>query len=583
MANLLKMALIEAIQSLHQRGWSQRRIARELGIDRQTVARYVPRPAAGAKPAIAPPGSAGAAASSKPAIAPPGSAAAAEEAAGASGGPGGACGVPAGAMGRGVVPCSRNPSPPGPPDVAVLGVQAQGEIQEGAEVGAGQATPARGRPSLCEPWRRVIEAKLAQELSAQRIYQDLVGEHGYSGSYYSVRRFVGKLNPTMVWPVRRLECAPGEQAQVDFGTGAWIRPAQGKRRRSHVFRIVLSHSRKGYSEAVLRQTTETFLRCLENAFWHFGGVPRVLVLDNLKAAVEQADWFDPELNPKFASFCAHYGMAAWPTRPRRPEHKGKVERGVGYVQDNGLKGREFACLEEENRHLADWEASVADTRIHGTTKQQVGQHFVAVERPALSALPLTRFPFFHEGQRTVNRDGHIEVERAYYSLPPEYLGRRVWVRWDGRLVRIFTARMEPITTHVQRPAGQFSTQGQHLATEKISVVERGAAYLLQRISRLGPEATGWAEAVLETRGIEGIRVLQGLWSLTRKYDADQIARACAAAHAHACYRLRSVRQLLERPAAPPALLPFLEEHPLIRPLADYERFLHHALQQEKSS
>jgi len=257
-----------------------------------------------------------------------------------------------------------------------------------------------------------------------------------------------------------------------------------------------------------------------------------------------------------------------------------VERGVGYVQDNSLKAREFKSLEEENRHLLTWEATVADRRIHGTTRQQVGKHFEEVERAALQPLPPERFPFFYEGQRTVNRDGHIEVDHAYYSLPPEYLGRRVWVRWDSRLVRIFTAQMQSITVHVKREPGRFSTHRQHIAAEKISVVEHGADYLLTRIRRLGPEATRWAESMMQNRGIEGIRVLQGLWSLTKRYRSEQLAEACAAAHAHACYRLRTVRALAERRADRQTTMSFLEEHPLIRPLADYEQFIHHALQKE---
>src|SRR5262249_48794934 len=150
-----------------------------------------------------------------------------------------------------------------------------------------------------------------RDLSSQRIYQDLVSEHGFAGSYYSVRRFVGRLGPRSELPVRRMECAPADEVQVDFGRGAPVVEADGRRRSPHVFRVVLSHSRKGYSEAVPRQTTEVFLRAIENAFWHFGGVPRRVVLDNLKAAVKQADWFDPELNPKVQAFARHYGTVFW--------------------------------------------------------------------------------------------------------------------------------------------------------------------------------------------------------------------------------------------------------------------------------
>ncbi len=141
-------------------------------------------------------------------------------------------------------------------------------------------------------------------------------------------------------PFRRMEVSPGFEAQVDFGTGAPVVGSDGKRRRTHVLRVVLSHSRKGYSEAVFTQSTDDFIGCLENAFEHFGGVAHTLVVDNLKAAVIKADWFDPKL----AEFCRHYGTIVLPTKPRTPRHKGKVERGVPYVQDNALKGRKFARL-----------------------------------------------------------------------------------------------------------------------------------------------------------------------------------------------------------------------------------------------
>jgi transposase len=141
---------------------------------------------------------------------------------------------------------------------------------------------------------------------------------------------------------------------------------------------VLSHSRKGYSEPTFRQTTDDFLQALENAFAHFGGVPKTLVIDNLKAAVLHADWFDPELTPKVQSFCQHYGTVILPTKPRMPRHKGKTESGIKYVKNNGLKGHQFASLEEQQQHLAHWERTVADTRIHGTTKQQVLKVFEEV-------------------------------------------------------------------------------------------------------------------------------------------------------------------------------------------------------------
>lgn len=274
----------------------------------------------------------------------------------------------------------------------------------GRYVAAGDAEPAKpdhraspGPANACEPFRELILAKLEQGLEGMRIFQDLRDEHQFTASYSSVRRFLQRLRKSRPLPHRQMEVEPGEEAQVDFGTAAPIVDQQGKRRRPWMFRIVLSHSRKGYSEAVWRQTTESFLACLENAFHHFGGAPKRLVIDNLKAAVTRADWYDPELHPKLQSFAAHYGTAILPTRPYTPQHKGKVESGVKYAKNNALRGRTFASLAEQNAFLLEWETNIADTRIHGTTKEQVGKRFEQ-ERAALLPLPADRFPFFHEGR-----------------------------------------------------------------------------------------------------------------------------------------------------------------------------------------
>ncbi len=488
MANHLKMVQQKAIQGLYDRGWSQRRIARELGVNRETVSRYI-RLAAGED--------------SKPAI-------------------------------------------------SIIG--------------------SSGRQSLCEPWRETIVGGLKAGLSAQRIWQDLRDEHSFEGGYQSVQRFVQKFRATTPLPFRRMECEPGQEAQVDFGTGAPVQGPDGKIRRTHVFRIVLSYSRKGYSEAVYRQTTEALIRCLENAFFHFGGVPATLVVDNLKAAVKKADWFDPELHPKIQSFCEHYGTVMLPTKPRTPRHKGKVERGIAYVKDNALKGRSFRSLEEQNRHL-HWESTVADTRLHGTTRRQVKRLFEQEEQGVLGELPVERFPLFQEAERSVHRDAHVEVEKAYYSVPPEYVGWRVWVRWDGRTVRVFDQQWRQIALHVKREPGRFSTQPRHLASEKIASVERGAEALLGKIRRIGPRSARWAEAMLAERGIQGVRVLVGLLSLTRRHPSERIEAACEVAWTHQGWRLRIIRELLKRQAQEQSSFAFMQEHPLIRPLSDYEAWV----------
>lgn len=534
MANFIKMAIVQSILSLHAQGWSGRRIAKTLGIGRGTVSRHLRQQAeADSNRAIAPIDPARVGAASNEAIAPTGS---------------------------------------GPPASSAEPVSATAD------------RPSAGPQSKAARWRDFILGKHAQGLSARRIHQDLVAEQGAEEvSYDSVRRFLKRNGAVRSVPFRRMECEPGQEAQVDFGTGARIPLPHGKYRKTHVLRVVLSHSRKAYSEACFRQTAENFLRVLENAFRHFGGVPRTVVVDNLKAAVLNADWFDPELNPKLQSFARHYGTVILPTKPRTPRHKGKVERGVGYVQDNGLKAHKFTSLEAENQHLARWEASVADTRIHGTTKRQVGKVFREVEQAALLPLPAQPFPFFHEGRRKVSRDGHIEVAKAYYSVPPEYLARTVWVRWDAHLVRIFNSRWEQIAIHVRQEQGRFSTDACHIVPEKISGVERGAAYLLNKASRIGPHASDWANAMLTARGIEGTRVLQGLLSLATRHPHETLEKACEIALSCGCYRLRTIRELLKRQAKQQQQpLPFLDEHPIIRPLENYARVVAGAIHRQES-
>jgi transposase len=537
MANRLKMTTVQVLLALHDQGWSGRRIARELGIDRETVARYLAQ-ARAAKPAISLTGSE-VENVSKPVIVHTGS------------------DWPAGA--KPAIPLTGSePLLAGVPLLAV------------GEVGA----PVLGRNSECAAHREVIQAKLDQGLSAQRIWQDLRTEHGFTHSYYSVQRFVRKLTPVQELPFRRLETAAGAEAQVDFGSGARLVGVDGKRRCTHVLRIVLSHSRKAYSEAIPRQTTDAFLTALENALHYFGGVPKTLVIDNLKAAVTKADWFDPELNPKVIAFCEHYATVMLPTKPYTPRHKGKVESSVKYVKNNALKGRTFASLEDQNRFLLEWERTVADTRIHGTTRRQVGAVFSKIEKQALAPLPAERFPNFREAQRTVHRDGHVEIDRAYYSVPPEYLSHTVWARWDGRLVRIFNQRFELIATHAKRflPGG-FSTQDVHLHSAKISRVELGAQQLLARASLLGEHVGAWAKALLQERGVTGVRPLLGLLGLAKKYSTTVLESACAAAHRHGAYRLRNVRQLAQRHHEQQAVAPLLDEHPLIRPLAEYSQLV----------
>ena len=507
MANQLSMDTINDIYTLHKNRYSARKISRELGVDRGTVGKYLARLAVQNQP-----------------------------------------NAPTGAEGV-------EDHPPTEPDWLSAGARHSGP------------------QSACEPFRDEIRAKLEQGLQAQRIYQDLVADHFHddpkSGpSYYSVRRFITQLNKRTPMPFRRMETSAGEEAQVDFGQGAPVRMPDGKTRRPWIFRIVLSHSRKAYSEAVWHQSTECFIQCLENGFRHFGGSVKRLVIDNLKAAVKRGDWYDPEIHPKLQSFARHYGAVFMPTKPYTPRHKGKVESSVKYVKQNALKGRVFNSLAEENDFLLHWESHIADQRIHGTIKQQVLRLFEA-ERRFLLPLPAERFPFFHEARRVVHTDGYVEVAKSYYSAPPEYVGHRVWVRWDGRLVRLFNSRWQPLRTHARIEPGRFRTAPEHIPREKVSAVERGTDALLSQVAWVGPNTRQWSEAMIQARGVEGVRVLVGLRHLAGKHTPEALEEACRVALSHGAYRLRTVRTLLKHRGDPQQTFVFLDEHPIIRPLSDY--------------
>lgn len=522
MAKRLTMAEIDTILTLHKAGESNRAIAALLGKDRETIGRHLAR----AKAQIQP-------------------------------------NAPTG---------NRLDDPNGCPAENTTGDGSAGVVSENspsAPTGSPSPLP-NGPPSTCEAFRAEIVAKIEQGLEAVRIHQDLVQDHcDGAPSYYSVRRFVARLRRKTPLPFRRMETEAAEEAQVDFGTGAMVRMADGKLRRPWIFRIVLSYSRKGYSEAVWRQTSEAFVACLENAFRHFGGVPRRLVIDNLKAAVARGDWYDPEVHPKLQSFARHYGTVFLPTKPYTPRHKGKIESGVKYVKRNALKARVFASLAEENEFLLNWETQVADQRIHGTTKQQVDKLFEQAERRELLPLPAERFPFFHEAHRAVHRDGHLEVDKAYYSAPPEYVGHRLWVRWDSRLVRIFNDAFEQVAAHAKAEPGRFRTAAEHIPKEKVSAVERGTDAMLRQIAAIGPHTRQWAEATTQARGVEAVRVLVGLKNLAGKHDYSALEEACRVALSHGAYRLRTVRKLLDRQGQEQQQFEFLEEHPIIRPLSDY--------------
>ena len=264
------------------------------------------------------------------------------------------------------------------------------------------AIPPKRSPSAsaCEPYREIMEVALARGRNAMAIWQDLVSQCGFAGAYTSVKRFVHRLRGTRVreaHPV--IVTAPGEEAQVDYGTGPMVRdPQSGKYRRTRLFVLTLGYSRKSVRLLVFQSSSRTWAELHEKAFRRLGGVVQLMVLDNLREGVLVPDIYDPTLNPLYRDMLAHYGVVAMPCRVQHPDRKGKVEAGVGHAQKTPLKGLRFESLEQAQAYLDRWETHWADTRIHGTTKRQVAAMF-AEEKPTLRPLPLEPFRYYQYGQQ----------------------------------------------------------------------------------------------------------------------------------------------------------------------------------------
>ena len=433
--------------------------------------------------------------------------------------------------------------------------------------------------SACEPYREFIEAALAKGRNAMAIWQDLVDGHGFGEKYSSVKRFVRKLcgSPT---PEARvvIETAPGEEAQVDYGTGPMVRDAQtGKYRRTRLFVLTLGHSRKAVRLLVFRSSSRVWAELHEKAFRRLGGATRVVVLDNLREGVLTPDIYQPALNPLYRDVLQHYGVVALPCRVQDPDRKGKVESGVGHAQKTPLKGLRFESLEEAQTYLDRWEARWADTRIHGTTKRQVSAMF-AEERPALLPLPIEPFRYYQYGERTVHLDGCVEVEAAYYGAPPGWIGRHVQVQWNASQVRL----LNPVTgqllrEHLRQERGRHRIQDE----DRPRRTPLSTQQLLHRAEKAGKQIGTLCQAMHGKHGELAVRRILGVLALAKKYGIASTDDACAMALEAGTCEYHFVRRYLER--NPQLPLSLRQVDPLIRQLTLYRDLIENRAHQEDQS
>jgi transposase len=421
--------------------------------------------------------------------------------------------------------------------------------------------------SACEPYRELIEQGLRRGRNGKAIWQDLVSDHGFFGSYQTVKRFVRKLHGTALpEAVGIIQTVAGEEAQVDYGSGPMVRdPQSGKYRRTRLFVLTLGYSRKSVRLLIWRSSSRVWAELHEKAFRRLGGCPRLVVLDNLREGVLVADIYDPTLNPLFRDVLAHYGVVAMPCRIKDPDRKGKVEAGVGHAQKTPLKGLRFESLEEAQAYLDRWEERWADTRIHGTTKRQVAAMFNE-EKPSLLPLSLEPFRYYQYGERVVHLDGCVEVEAAYYGLPPGWIGRSVKVQWDALHVRILhPGTNQLLREHIRQKRGWYRIKSEDYPKK----MPFSTAQLLRRAGHAGTQIGILSVTIYQRQGEAGIRRILGILSLAKKYGTAALEDACAAAIEIGVPEYRFVRRYLERRPQ----LSLRQVDPLIRELTEYRDFI----------
>jgi len=247
-------------------------------------------------------------------------------------------------------------------------------VATGPEDGTGQNPPPRPPApekklpkharSACEPHREWIEEQVRLGRNGMAIYQDLVERFGFTHRYNSVKRFVRGLKKKDPRQYDRLEFLPGEECQVDYGTGALTLHSSGKHRRPRLFIMTLKYSGRAFRKVVWKSSQETWCRLHEEAFRYFGGCTQYVTLDNLKEGVIKPDIYDPELNSLYAAVLEHYGVTADPARVVDSNRKGTVENAVKHTQATALKGRRLDSIEAQNDWLMHWDERWAAPRIH---------------------------------------------------------------------------------------------------------------------------------------------------------------------------------------------------------------------------
>lgn len=411
---------------------------------------------------------------------------------------------------------------------------------------------ATSRPTPCvstlEPFRAQIERWIGEGVQGTTIHAALRRNHGYTGSYSSVRRFVqAHVIAQPPSTTMRLDFDPGDAAQIDFGSGPIIpHPRTGEALRTWIFVMTLCWSRHQYAELVLDQAIATWLGCHRRAFEWFGGVPRRLIIDNPKCAITRACHTDPVVQRAYAECAEGYGFKISPCPPRDPQKKGIVEAGVKYVKRAFVPLRQFRDLSDGNRQLRQWLLAEAGTRCHGTTRAQPLKRFADTEKTLLQALPAVAPDLAVWAKVSVHGDGHVQFEKALYSVPFRLIGQRLWLKATDGLVCLFQEH-NPIASHPRAAApGQRSTLPDHLPPDALAWSLADPQHCLAAAGRVGPHCRRVIELMFGDRVLDKLRAAQGVVRLAKTHGHARLEAACERALSFNDPRYRTIKTILAR-------------------------------------
>ena len=436
------------------------------------------------------------------------------------------------------------------------------------------------RPTILDPYKEYIQIEVNKDIQAKRIFEDLVRDYDYQGSYDTVKKYIHSIREKKSKVYMVLNTQPGEEAQVDFGYIGLLN-INGKKKKAWIFVMTLSYSRYMYVQIVLDQKVQTFINCHKNAFKYFNGVPEIVKIDNLKAAILEADFYEPTIQKDYAAFAAYYGFLAQPCRVYTPTDKGKVESNVKYVKNSCFKGRNFKDIEEAKGFLANWLKDTANKRIHGTTKKVPFEVFSEIEKACLTALPKEDYILSNSQICHVATNCHICYKSNYYSVPYGYVGKDVQAIEMNGLLRIYSDNKEiALHTIANCEKGKFLTDINHYPHSKNITISEILSTQKNKMQEIGPEALRFFElyinADVSNRKYD-YRAISGLLSLQKNYSNDLINAACSRAILFNSITYKTVKNILQKnidtSIIPSSSYVSNEENSFKRDLSKYNKFL----------